>query len=608
MRRSLVLLLLAGLIGAGLMSPAVGAKSLQRATKKAPMHCSKVTKDGKAFRFCTGSVVSKDRSVVLDADVTLPARGDGPFPLVVLLHGLGGAKDSYESETIEGAGGRYHFNNLWYANRGYAVLNHTARGYKGSMCLDTGIQSMDGDLDLYDPSPACRPQIVHQAYDVKDTQQLISGLVDESLLTADVAIDPKKVGVAGVSLGGGQTWLLTRQNSWKTPEGTAVKLAAAVPIIGWTDLVDALLPNGRARDDAIQTIDVDERIAQPVGAPKLSYVGALYTLAQVTSADFKLPGFMNAWYARLNAGEPFDDPIALDAVHKLITNHSAYYLAKQGAYFTPTFAVQGFTDILFNAMQPLRMYNRYSSDPKFTFSAYFGDWGHPMSQNKADETAFIMDRVTAWFDHYLKGKGANPAKRFEGRITSCGTETMGDLYTATTWEGLQEAHDDFPLTLSGALSTEVSDPHASLIDPIHEPRNTCRTTDTAIADGNLATEVDFPDGYQMLGLPDVKLDADPSAPNMYISARLWDVDPAAGAQTLVDQGILRLRGGEVQNEIAFELFGNGWYFAPGHRLKLEFTANDAPTFGDPNTIGTIAVSDVSISLPRAAHAALVGAQ
>jgi predicted acyl esterase len=600
MRRTTNLLLAAVLVGA-CFTTTVDARPLPRVSG-ASLRCKKTVEDGKAFRFCEGTVMSKDETVLLDADVTLPAKGDGPFPLIVLLHGLGGSKISFESETIQGEGGRYHFNNLWFASQGYAVLTHSARGYRGSTCVDSSVESVDGDLAVYQPSPACRPQIVHQAYDVKDTQQLISGLVDKTLLSANVAINPKRVGVAGVSLGGGQTWLLTRKNAWKTPKGTAIKLAAAVPIIGWTDLVDALVPNGRMRDDVMQPTDIAERETQPVGVPKPSYVGALYNLAQQTSADFKLPGYFDAWYARFNGGEPFEDATARDAVHKLLANRSAYYLDKKSSFFTPTFAVQGFTDNLFTASQPLRMYNRYATDPKFKFSAYFGDWGHPMAQNKPAETAFIFDRVTAWFDHYLKGKGPNPSTRFEAHITRCGTE-LGDLYKAPTWEGLREARDDFALDVAGDLSTEASDEHAFLIDPIHEPRNTCRATDTTVVEGNLAGEIDVPNGYTMLGMPEVRLDADPSRTDMYVAARLWDLDPATNVQTLVDRGVYRLEGSEFHSNVNFQLFGNGWTFAPGHRVKLELTANDNPTFGDPSGVGTIAVSRVSISLPRAAATA-----
>src|SRR3712207_9047629 len=42
-------------------------------------------------RFCTGKVDTWDEHVVA-ANVTLPATGDGPFPLIMLAHGWGGSK------------------------------------------------------------------------------------------------------------------------------------------------------------------------------------------------------------------------------------------------------------------------------------------------------------------------------------------------------------------------------------------------------------------------------------------------------------------------------------------------------------------------------------
>ena len=466
---------------------------------------------------------------------------------------------------------------------------------------------MDGNLDIYAASPACRPQIFHVNYDVKDTQQLVSGIVDGDYLSADVAVSPKKVGIAGVSLGGGQTWLLTRRNKWKTPKRNIVKLAAAVPVIGPTDLADALAPNGRAHAGTIQTKDVAEREAERVGVPKTSYIGALYSLAQITSADFQVPGYLEAWKQRFDAGEPYDDDITADAIHKLLANRSAYYVPKTGAFNTPTLAIQGFTDHLFNAMQVVRFYEGFVADAdNYPFSAYFGDFGHPIAQNKDDETAYIYGLVNRWLDHYLKGKGADPSGVIEGRTTVCGEEApMGALYRSTTWEGLHETHDSFPLELSGELSTEVADPHASLVDPITEPRNVCRTTDTAVAEGNLAATVELPEGYTMMGFPDVTFDADPSASNLYVAARLWDVDPATNTQTLVDRGVFRLAGEELQSSVALQLFGNGWTFAPGHSLKLELTANDAPAFEEPNQTGTIAISGVSIALSRASGTAAV---
>ena len=72
--------------------------------------------------------------VPLDVDVTLPPTGDGPFPTIAMLHGYGGDKTSFEATVPEGNGGTtYRYNNVYYAQQGYAVVTYTARGF-GRSC------------------------------------------------------------------------------------------------------------------------------------------------------------------------------------------------------------------------------------------------------------------------------------------------------------------------------------------------------------------------------------------------------------------------------------------------------------------------------------------
>src|SRR3954470_24445494 len=82
-------------------------------------------------RFCQGNGstqrVTTFDGVPLDADVTLPAGGDGPFPTIAMLHGYGGSKTDFEDDSD------YGYSNYWFAQRGYAVLNYTARGF-GASC------------------------------------------------------------------------------------------------------------------------------------------------------------------------------------------------------------------------------------------------------------------------------------------------------------------------------------------------------------------------------------------------------------------------------------------------------------------------------------------
>ena len=583
--------------------------------KRAPLKCSKISNSGKNFRFCTGKVTSKDKVSNLDADVTLPARGDGPFPLIVMLHGLGGSKESYgcravpdgeppcSLDPIEGEGGKYHYNNLWFASRGYAVLNYTARGFKGSSCLDTSVESVDGNTELYGPSPACRPQASHINYDVKDIKFLTGRLADETLVTTDVDVKARKLGITGVSLGGGPTWVLSRQNTWRSPKGAQLRVAAAVPVISWTDLADALVPNGRVRDDTLWPTEVALREAQPIGVPKITTIGGFFATLTIASSDFQIPGYLDTWYDRFNAGPPYDDQIAADALHKLLVNRSAYYVPKK-PFDTPVYAVQGWTDFPFPASQSLTMWQRYLAEEEdVPMRIYFGDFGHPISQNKAAEAAYIFQTVNDWIDYFIKGKGEDPSGVLESRRTICDdADTLGELTVGNDWEVLHSDHQHFSLELSGTLSTDADDPHAARLDPINEPRNECRVTDTAVAAGNIAVETLMPGGFEMLGMPDVTLNADPSREDMYVAAHLWDVDPVSGEQTLVDRGVHRLASDQLQENISFQLFGNNYRWEPGHSIKLELTANDS-AFENPAGAGTIEISNVTMSLPVANVAA-----
>src|SRR4051812_13360230 len=65
----------------------------------------------------------------IDVDVTLPATGEGPFPTILLLHGLGGTKTSFEGTT---GGEAAQYSNWAFAQKGYAVVTPTARGFGGS--------------------------------------------------------------------------------------------------------------------------------------------------------------------------------------------------------------------------------------------------------------------------------------------------------------------------------------------------------------------------------------------------------------------------------------------------------------------------------------------
>lgn len=558
---------------------------------------------GQAGSGSNGMVTSSDGAAKLDVDVTLPADGEGPFPLVVMLHGLGGSRDGNWQRASE------------FAARGYAVLDYTARGYWENTCEDDAVsRTVKGVKEIYkseqEPNDACRTQLASRHYEIRDTQHLAGLMVDGSLVAGVTA--EKKIGVMGTSYGGGQTWMLTRSNRWKSPQGTKVEVAAAVPIMGWTDLLDALLPNGRASDVKTfsnKTADLQERLAERIGVARESYLSTFY-MGMGGAAQFKLPGYLNAWYKAVLGGEPYTDagnPVMAELAEKLLSERSALYMPKDKGR-PAILSVQGFTDGVFTSSQALNMYNllNRNSETRYPMNMYFGDYGHPTAQTKRAESAYVDELIERWFDYYLRGEGRKPKRYVEARTTRCDDERLpGALFSAKTWAELQESEElTVEFDLEGTLDTNVEDTRARVIKPIDTDAVTngvnysgCRSTNAALADGNLAASSDtLTRPLTMLGLPTVSLTASPELEDMYVSARLWDVDGAR--RTLVDRGVFRLQSDSEQSAL-FKLFGNAYTFAEGHRIELELTANDSRSFLESNADGTINISDVTLSIPLA---------
>src|SRR5207253_9305430 len=223
-------------------------------------------------RFCPTEALAQRvptfDGVPLDVDVTLPPSGEGPFPTIVMMHGWGGSKTDFESSTPAGNGNTtFDYNNVFYAQHGFAVLNYSARGW-GRSC---------GSAESREGTPGCEKGWVHladQRYEAHDTQYLLGLLADQNV------VKPRSIGVSGISYGGGQSIELaylknrTRLTSgefvaWTSPGGKAMEIGAAYPRWPWSDLVDSLTPNGRFLDTEIAP-SLQSR--EPLGVEIQSYV------------------------------------------------------------------------------------------------------------------------------------------------------------------------------------------------------------------------------------------------------------------------------------------------------------------------------------------------
>ena len=541
--------------------------------------------------------------VPLDADVTLPATGNGPFPTIVMLHGWGGSKADFEPPSPPGG-----YNNVFFARRGFAVLNYTARGF-GDSC---------GGASPPDHSGACGKGYIHLAdtrFEARDTQYLLGKLADEGITK------PHAIGVTGVSYGGGQSMELAflrnkirKQNGnlspWKSPNGRRLSIAGAYPRWPWSDLVDALLPNGRFLDTQVAP---QEQSLHPIGVPIQSYISGLYAL-----------GFLNGYYCgtapastpcqdrdanlpmdytEVQAGQPLSAD-ARSAIKGIYEHSSAYSLAfLPGASKPAPLLIQnGWTDDLFPPEHALRAYNFVRSRfANFPVSLQFGDLGHSRGSNKPGTNQHFLGQALHFFQARLQHQGSGPPP---GSVTAF-TQTCplsapdGGPFKARSWPAIHQGALTFGSNSPRTFTSAGGDQNvANQFDPIAGTSDACKTVATTNESNTASYQRHLNRGFTMLGLPTVRADIQVTGQFGEIAARLWDLTPG-GQQRLISRGVYSLRNNQT-GSITFQLHGNGYRFPKGHTIELQLLGRDSPYYQASNSVFSVDVSKLSVALPQLA--------
>lgn len=573
-----------------------------------------------AYRICEGMVESFD-GTPLDVTVTLPAGRPRRRPLVVFLHGFLNNKGEYISQTRAGVGpdrgnAAYKtadFNNVWFASRGYAVLNYSARANGES----------GGRLEFASPR-----------YEVRDTRYLTGLLTDDARSASPlVRINPRRVGVIGGSYGGIQTWLLltTRENrftqygEWRSPGGRLVRITAAIPQFTSPDLFETLAPNGRVLASSAPAPGRHPS-REPFGSPRLALLAGL-ALSTATGSK-GLPGSnfppeTAGYVARVAEGEPYDaasDP-EMAAFRRYLADRSAAYqvgffraLARGRQRVVPILAAQGWTDPIFHAVEPVEMYYRLRrARPRYPIAMYFGDFEHMTALARVADLLYYHRLGNRLLDYYLKGprrgrRGHRPRPRFDVRsaLTNCDPNRFGPVVRARGWSSLARRRVTFELGGPRITRSPLVDPRAVASDPLlleqarprlGQPSRGCITTRLPPTPGVAAYTIQPPAGLTLLGLPVLRLAYRALGPDVQFHTRLWDVAPD-GTQTLVSRGAYRAVAPRPSGETAtFELFGNHWRFEAGHRVLLEVTQDDSPYFRTDNFPSLTTIDTARLTLP-----------
>jgi pimeloyl-ACP methyl ester carboxylesterase len=533
-------------------------------------------------RFCpTTDLASRPASfdgTPLDVDVTLPATGDGPFPTILLLHGLGGNKTSFESTS----GGDQAYTNWFFAQRGYAVVTPTARGF-GNSCGAPASRTAG--------CAAGWTRLGDMRYEVRDIQTLVGQLVDEGV------VNPSAIGSTGISYGGGFSTMLAFLKDrvrlpdgsyapWTSPKGTPISLTAAWPRWLWSNGEAIFTRNGRGPWSRT-----------PTGVEAQAYAGGIFAVAFsgfVAPSGGDLSSDISLWKSQLDTGK-------FDGSTRATLDNSYNYHGVAGVAGTPSplLLQSGWTDALFPVNQALGAYDHIRRQSKSApVALQIGDLGHAPAANHVKDVAAYDAQGLAFFDAWLKGAGSKPAP---GAVTaytmSCPVTATagGGPFKASSFTGLAKSRLRFgaakalKITSKGGSATL-----AASLSPLSPTGSHCAThTPDRASKAVLSTTSK---GQTLIGQAVITGKVAVKGRYGQLDARVWDLNPATGKQRLIDRGAYRLKDNE-KGSFRFTLDGNGWTFPKGHKIVVELLGRDAPTYGPSPTAFSATLTKVRVALP-----------
>ena len=578
------------------------------------------------MEICSGEVTSFDQQTELDVDLTKPlTSGSQPHPLIVMLHGFGGNKHNWESQTDQGDDrDKWRWNSHWFAKHGYYVLTYTARGH----CPVVATCAARGDEPPTPPGSSHdelsgKAHLKSREIEVKDTQWL-AALVADSF-----DVDSKRIAVSGGSYGGGESWMQASQPDWSFPARQtkedsnplpALQLQVAVPKYPWTDLAYSLAPNGRgggpSGEDIYESatgtpVSGEESAgtpkANPVGAAKFSFIEGLFGSGLAGRVRFreKAPPVLSEecdystteWHNRSTVqGDPYEialpppapdcsdshDDIVRQVRHGLTRVRSSYYQdegwarqSEANAHKTAIFSISGWTDDLFPAVESFRQFKYLKRlDPLWPVAVAVADVGHQRAQNKPETWRRLNDQAWQFLESQINGSHREQTTVYSEPTICPGQPnlTAAQQLTASTPEELSRGELAIDYQRPGHLVNPLNafDPEGVATDPVLSGSGCAESPEPApVPDGAKYEAESQPLPYDALyvGLGYVEVpyqwaaSAPPASPLETSTLTAKVYDVAPGAEPL-----LVTRG-------VYRLFGQAGYDPPQGTLKLPLFGN-----------------------------------
>ena len=331
----------------------------------------------------------------------------------------------------------------------------------------------------------------------------------------------------------------------------ALHIAAAAPVIPWSDLDYSLVPNGRTLDYRLACASDD---LNPFGVEKQSFVTGLY-------AEGNEYGYYAA-AGRQPPGRP----------HHLVWRHQCRravrrqrhrhrqpdravplaLLPARRRYGTaleppaPLLIANGFTDDLFPVDEALRYYNldraRCIRRTRSRSSMATSATSAPTTSLPTSRSC--QPRSRAFFDYYLKRVGATPRSASPRRSRPAPRRTVPAVRSRPpTWAGLHPGEVDFSSSAIADRSPRAPatrrSPRRSTRSPARARAQPSRATDQGSGVATYRLPAARGSGYTLLGSPTVIARLAVTGPFPELAARLWDVNPDTNTETLVARALYR---------------------------------------------------------------------
>jgi hypothetical protein len=553
-------------------------------------------------RWCgatAGATVPSFDGTPIDIAMAFPVESgaDNNYPVIGIYHGWGGSKVTPSSSQVQ----------RWIA-QGYAVFSITDRGW-GASC---GGPSKPANTVK---APPCEHGWIHlmsRKYEVRDVQTLLGKLADEGL------INPQQIGATGGSYGGGMSLQLGSLKDrvellngelvpWESAGGKPMKIAATAPEFPWTDLAQALQPNGSSLDyvanDPYNGINQEFRF----GIEKNSWNNSLYlagaAIGYYGPNNVEAESNITEWHNFNIKGGPYDgEPLAIQQAENL-PFHSPYYTPLNEAP-APAIMESGWNDDLFPVDETVRYYNKVRATyPSQAMKLFYLDLGHnPRSASTVStgDVGKLQNAQNKWFKYFIKGEGGEPSEAHGGvtAITSVCPQTAGGSGTefdATNWASLAPGEVRF----SSAGEQTIQSPATASANAFTS--GTICTTSSS-ADNASAAEYKVPaapaSGYTVAGASTVIGEFSTPAANDQVIARLYDVNVSANTEQLIGRQTYRpLNPGGGFTKQIFQLHPQAWNVAAGHVVKLELLTSDSAYARNSSSPHSVQVKNLELRLP-----------